>query len=458
MTLPEVDTIAALATALGPGAVAVVRVSGTGATEVLARMSRRGAPLPPVRVATLTRLIDPVDGSELDGALVTRFEAPASYTGEDVVEISCHGGRLVPGLVLQAALDAGARLAEPGEFTRRAYLHGKLDLVQAEAVADMVEARSRALHRAALVQLDEGLSRRVGELRMVLVRLEALLAHHVDFPEEDDAPVPLADIAAEAEVLVGRMEAILSTAAEGALLRDGALAVLAGLPNAGKSSLYNALIGEERAIVTDEPGTTRDALETGVQLGGYPFRLVDTAGLRDAGERVERLGVEVARRHLAKADVILLCVEAGRTAGAAEDSFLEVAPAVPVVLVETKADLGEMPTEGTVGFRFAGRVRVSARTGEGLEELRGLLPALVYSGLVVHQGDQPVITRRRQSRALSGARDEVRAFVDALAVGVPAEVASAHLRSAESFLEELVGAVSTEDVLDAVFREFCVGK
>jgi tRNA modification GTPase len=270
--------------------------------------------------------------------------------------------------------------------------------------------------------------------------------------------VPLADIAVEAEALVARIEALLSTAAEGALLRDGALAVLAGLPNAGKSSLYNALIGEERAIVTDEPGTTRDALESGVQLGGYPFRLVDTAGLRDTGERVERLGVEVARRHLEKADVILLCVEAGRTSGSAEDSFLQVAPAVPVILIETKADLGEMPTEEIVGSRFAGRVRVSARTGEGLEDLRGLLPTLVYSGLVVHQGDQPVITRRRQARALSGARDEVRAFGEALEDGVPPEVASAHLRSAESFLEELVGAVSREDVLDAVFREFCVGK
>ena len=186
--------------------------------------------------------------------------------------------------------------------------------------------------------------------------------------------------------------------------------------------------------------------------------MVDTAGLRDTGERVERLGVEVARRHLEKADVILLCVEAGRTSGSAEDSFLQVAPAVPVVLIETKADLGEMPTEEIVSSRFAGRVRVSARTGEGLEELRGLLPALVYAGLVVHQGDQPVITRRRQARALSGAREEVRAFGGALQDGVPAEVASAHLRSAESFLEELVGAVSREDVLDAVFREFCVGK
>jgi len=458
MTSLEVDTIAAVATARGPGALAVVRFSGSRAHAVLREMCREGTPLPEARVATLITLFDRADGSEIDKALVTRFEAPASYTGEDMVEVSCHGGWLVPSLILQAALDAGARLAEPGEFTRRAYLHGKLDLVQAEAVADLVEARSRAMHRAALVQLDEGLSRRVGELRRGLVRLEALLAHHVDFPEEDDAPVPLPEIAREAAGLVERMEALLSTAPEGELLREGALAVLAGLPNAGKSSLYNALVGEERAIVTDEPGTTRDALETGVQLGGYPFRLVDTAGLREAAGHVERLGVEVARRHLARADVILLCVDAGRTPGPAEVAFLEGVPSVPVVLVETKADLSGMSAEDASGFRWAGRVRVSARTGEGLDVLRSLLPNLVYSGLVVHAGDQPVITRRRQARALAGACDEVKAFGGALADGVPAEVAASHLRSAETALEELLGVVSVEDVLDAVFREFCVGK
>jgi tRNA modification GTPase len=298
----------------------------------------------------------------------------------------------------------------------------------------------------------------VGELRRALVRLEALLAHHVDFPEEDDAPVPLEEIAGEAGSLAERLESLLATAPEGALLREGALAVLAGLPNAGKSSLYNALVGEERAIVTEEPGTTRDALETAVQLGGYPFRLVDTAGLRATDERVERLGVEVARKQLARADVILLCVETGRTPGSAEAAFLEGAPSVPVVLVTTKTDLGESPPDPASGGGFAGRVGVSVRTGAGLEELRSLLPGLVYSGLVTHHGEQPVITRRRQARALGAARDEVRSFGAALATGIPAEVAATHLRSAEASLEELVGVVSVEDVLDAVFREFCVGK
>ena len=456
MTPLEVDTIAAVATAPGVGALAVVRVSGPRAHQVLAALVGEGGGPPPPRTAILMKLSDPESGEGLDQALVTRFDAPASFTGEDMVEISCHGGWLVPSLVLQATLDAGARLAEPGEFTRRAYLHGKMDLLQAEAIGDLVEARSRAMHRAALSQLDQGLSGRVVELRRGLVRLEALLAHHIDFPEEDDAPVPVDEIVAEAVGLVGGLETLLATAPEGELLKEGAVTVLAGVPNVGKSSLYNALIGQERAIVTEEPGTTRDALETTAQLGGYPFRLVDTAGLRETHDRVERMGVDVARRHLAGADVILLCVEGGRAPGPEEMAFLAEVPRVPVVLVRTKADVH--PKSGEDPGGFAATVEVSARTGLGLDRLKDVLARLVYGGLVAHAPDQPVVTRRRQARALARARDEVSAFRLALEDGVPAEMAGTHLRSAETALEELVGIVSVEDVLDEVFRTFCVGK
>ncbi len=458
----DVDTIASVSTAPGVGAIGVVRVSGPGALPVLLRIAPELPRAPEPRRATLIRLVDPEDGAPLDRALATFFEGPASYTGEDMVELSCHGGWLVPELVLDACLRAGARRAEPGEFTRRAYLRGKLDLLQAEAIADLVEARSRALQRAALGQLERGLSDRLAGLRERLLGLEAMLVHHIDFPEEDDAPVPIVRIAEEGDALVQDLDAILATAPEGELLRDGALAVFAGRPNVGKSSLYNALLGEDRAIVTAEPGTTRDALEASAQLGGFPFRLVDTAGLRDAGGVVERLGIEVARRYLERADLILFCVPAGEEAMEEEAGFLDAVSGTPVVVVETKVDeaagaAGGVPPVAK-GRTLAGHVRVSVVSGEGLDRLKSLLPELVYSSVVQAGAGAPVVTRARHARGLRGARDEIAAFRGALLDGLPAEVAATHLRLAEAAVEEILGVVSVDDVLDVVFRDFCIGK
>ena len=463
------DTIAAIATSPGPGAVAVVRISGAGAGGVLRALApelfgeevEAGLSESLVRRVTRAAIRDPGTGEVLDEALVTVFRGPRSYTGEDVVEISGHGGVLAPGLVLDAVIRAGARRAEPGEFTRRAYLNGKMDLVQAEAVLDLVEGRSRALHRAAVHQLEGGLSARVANLRSGLVELEARLAHHLDFPEEDDPPTPVAAIAAAADELVDRLEALARTAPEGILLRRGALLVLAGTPNAGKSSLFNALAGEERVLVTEVPGTTRDAVELEVSLGGYPFRMVDTAGLRDAAERVEQMGIEVAGRYLKAADVVLFCVEAGREVTEQEEGFMR-ALSCPFVRVRTKGDLedggesGDDPRGSHSGVHP--EVRVSVRTGEGLDRLREVLADLVFGGLVASEASSPVLTRERQARAVRTAASEVEAFGDALREGIPAEVASAHLKTATSVLEEVVGVVTEDDVLDRVFGSFCIGK
>ena len=465
----NVDTIVSLSTPPGLGAIAVVRISGPGADDVLNALTG-GTPLPKPRLATLLELIDPHDASPIDRAMVLRFVAPASYTGEDLVELSCHGGWLVPELVVDACVRAGARRAEPGEFTKRAYLRGKIDLVQAEAIADLIETRSRAMHRAALAQLERGLSERIAAIRERLVKVEALLAHHVDFPEEDEPPVPLEAVIGEAAELTRQIDAMLATAPEGELLREGALAVFAGRPNAGKSSLYNALIGEERAIVTEEPGTTRDALEATVQLGGYPFRLVDTAGLRDASGRIETLGIEVARRYMSRADVVLYCVPSDEGPSAADRVFLSELGATPVVIIETKAD--SRPSGGSAEAwsrdaawsalhdhrPVAGHARTSVESGEGLDELRAVLPRLVYAAVVAAAGTSPVVTRRRQALGLGKARDEIDEFRSGLERGLPAEIAGTHLRSAETALEELLGVVSVEDVLDVVFREFCIGK
>ncbi len=456
---PAVDTIAAVATAPGVGAVAVVRLSGGRAFEILEALTPDGSGPMPARSPRLAAVVDPRTGDLLDRSLVMTFPRPESYTGEDVVEISTHGGWLAPALVLEACVAGGARLAAPGEFTRRAVLHGKMDLVQAEAVLDLVEGRSRALHDSALFQLERGLSRRIGALREQLVGVEALLVHHIDFPEEDEPPVPVERVREQAEALLAALNDLLQTAPEGELLREGALTVLAGLPNSGKSSLFNALLGQERAIVTEIPGTTRDALEAVVSLGGYPFRVVDTAGIRDTEETVERLGIDVARRYLDRADLVLLCAEGGRRLSPDEGRFLKELEDAPVVVLRTKADLvsGGTP-RGEAADGEPVEIDVSVVDGTGLARLQELLPSLVYRGFVRTSVSVPALTRARHVEGVRTARHHVAEFLEALEEQVPAEMASTHVRPAETALEELLGVISTDEVLDRVFRDFCIGK
>lgn len=463
----DVDTIVAVATPPGRGALAVIRVSGPEAAGILSRVAPKLGAAPEPRRAVLAALMDPEDGTLLDRGLVIYFPGPASFTGEDTVEVTVHGGPLLTARVAEAFRKAGARPAEPGEFTRRAYLNGKLDLVRAEAVADLIDADSPALHQAAVHQMEGGLSRRLAELREEIIEVEALLMHHLDFPDEDDPPVPAAQIVEVARTLTGHLEVLLATAPEGELLREGAVAVLAGRPNAGKSSLYNALLGEERAIVTEVPGTTRDALEARVAMGGFPFRLVDTAGLRESDDLVEARGIEVAHRVLAHADVVLLCLPVDQRWRREEEEFLERFGAqAQVVLVRTCADRltgggvteeGEGAPSGPAGRRLP-TVRVSVRTGEGLGRLRELLSGMVFQGLVEARADAPILTRKRQREGVTRARDEVQAFAAALEDGVPAEAAVSHLKEAEGALEELLGIIGPEEVLDRVFARFCIGK
>lgn len=330
------DTIAALATPQGRSAIALVRLSGEEAHAVAGRIA---TPWPlPERVARLCTLTDPASGTTIDHGIVTVYAGGRSYTGEPMVEIATHGGYLVPAATMAALIRAGAREALPGEFTRRAVLNGKLDILRAEAVGDLIDARSALMHRTALAQLDGGLSRRIDQLRNALIEIEALIAYDIDFPEEDDGPVERERVLSSCDRLLEQLTALLATAPTGELVREGAVVVLAGAPNAGKSSLYNALLGEARAIVTEIPGTTRDALEATIDADGWPLRLVDTAGLRDSTDALERLGIAASERYLKRAHVALACGETPAAVGAAIDR-VRALTTVPIVGVLTKADL-----------------------------------------------------------------------------------------------------------------------
>jgi tRNA modification GTPase len=444
------DVIAAIATPGGRSAIAVVRVSGDGAHQVAAQVVE-SLPTDGERRATRSRIIHPSTAEVIDDALCVVFRAPRSYTGEDMVEISTHGGVLVPAETLGALVAAGARIAAPGEFTRRAVLNGKMDLLQAEAVGDLVDATAPAQRRAALGQLDRGLSLRVDELRRQVLDLEALVSYEIDFPEEDSGPVPPERINAAVGTLLEAFGDLSRTAAEGERLREGALAVVAGRPNAGKSSLFNALVGRDRAIVTEIPGTTRDAIEAPVTCEGFPFRLVDTAGLRASTDQVERLGVEVSERYLSGADVVIFCVECGRELGPEEAEFLKELRD-RALIVRTKADVAPPEAAADVGMR------VSAISGEGLPELRGELARFAFTRLSGRADLEPLVTRERHRAALEVALRETEAFHHARASGVEAAVAAVHLQSAVRALEDIIGVVTTEDVLERVFASFCVGK
>jgi len=443
------DPIVALATPPGRGALALIRLSGRGAYDVAARCLAPFRPDPP-RTVFRARLAHPATGDPIDDVLAACFPAPGSYTGDDLIEITTHGGLAAPAAAVAALAAAGARPAAPGEFTRRAVRNGKMDLLQAEATADLIDAGAPAQRRRALHQLDRGLSGRLAELRDAILALEALIAYEIDFPEEDEGPAPPARVESAWRTARDGLAGLLATAPDGERLREGALLVIAGAPNAGKSSLFNALLGTERALVTEIPGTTRDAIEAHAVIDGFPFRLVDTAGLRTGAERVESLGIEVARRYLGAADLVLYCEEQGAGSGERE-AFLAGLPA-PVVEVRTKADVApSVPSVLSV-------LSVSSVTGAGLAELRRALAHVAFGHLVALGDVEPVVTRARHRVALERARDELDAFAAARTAGIDAAVAATHLRDAVADLDELIGVVTPDDVLDRVFASFCVGK
>jgi len=432
------DTIAAIATPPGRGGIGVVRISGPKVPEISSLVV---GSLPAPREARFARFRN-ARGEEIDEGLALYFPAPHSYTGEAVLELQGHGGPVVMQTLLRACLDAGARLAEPGEYTRRAFLNGRLDLAQAEAVADLIEASSEQAARAALRSLSGEFSAAVQALASRLVELRALTEAMLDFPEEEVDVVHRTDAASRLGNVGKALDEVLARSREGSLLRSGIHVVLAGRPNVGKSSLLNRLAGEERAIVTPIAGTTRDALREPIQIEGVPLTLVDTAGLRESADEVERLGVERTRRELALADLVLVVEEAG----AAPRSLPPIATRAERILVYNKLDLAP---------RFArpqGALAVSAKTGQGLEELRSaILAAAGWSAT----GESVFLARERHLRAL----EKARAHLDAARRELERwEVFAEELRLAHTALGTITGEFTSDDLLGEIFGRFCIGK
>ena len=461
MSLPA-DTIAAISTPPGPGAIGILRLSGPRAVEVAQASFRplNKTPLSQHRPHELVYgdLLDR-DGQPIDRVLCTFSRGPVSYTGEDTAEFQCHGSPMVLSLGLEALFSRGARQARAGEFTRRAFLNGKLDLAQAEAVGDLLEARSREGARHAAGQLTGALSRRIAGVYSALVDIMAHFHAVLDYPDEDIDPFRMEELSGQLSRQETALRALAGSYRRGQYIRDGVPCAIVGRPNAGKSSLLNALVGFDRAIVTNIPGTTRDTVEERAELGGVTLRLIDTAGLRDSDDPIEQLGVERSRAAMEEAALVLLVVD-GTEKATREDADLARAIAgtgKPWVLVRSKGDLaGENGDDLAALAEGAPLVSLSARTGEGLDDLGRTVEERFPKGTEDKAGE--LITNARQAEAAGRALDCVVRAGQALTDGVTPDALLTDVEEALEALGELTGQSVREDVTDRIFSKFCVGK
>jgi tRNA modification GTPase len=399
-------------------------------------------------------------GIAVDEVLVSVMRSPHSYTAEDVVEINCHGGIIALRKTLELMLEAGARLAEPGEFTKRAFLNGRVDLAQAEAVADLISARTAAGLRAAANQLQGKLSERIHSLREWLVDCLAHIEATIDFPEDEVPPVPGSSVLDTVTKLESDIDALLANAEGGTLYRDGVATVIVGKPNVGKSSILNAILNEPRAIVTQEPGTTRDVIVESVDLRGIALRLSDTAGIREPGCEIERMGVERSERAIEESDLAIFVVDSSEPLSSEDLRIIEgLTGKSHVVVAANKIDLNPDAELSGLATRFPGRkiVRTSATRGTGINDLEEAVFSEITNGATIAP-EEVLVSRLRHRQALEKARENLRAACEALEKKLSLEFVAVDLREALDHLGEIIGTVVTDDLLDRIFSEFCIGK
>ena len=456
----SIETIAAISTPPGRGGIGIVRLSGPQAAPIAVQLVRLRQPLEHAQ-ARLADVLDEnsgIDAGRIDEAVVTFFTAPRSYTAEDLVEIAAHGSPVVLELLLNRALALGARLAEPGEFTQRAFLAGRLDLTQAEAVRDLIEAQTLTQARQAASQMGGALSRRVGPVKQALVELIALLEAGIDFAEDDVDVTPQAEIARRIGALTPPLTALEASFARGRIIHDGLTLAIVGRPNAGKSSLFNRLVERDRAIVTATPGTTRDTVTERISLDGIPLELVDTAGLREAAEEVEQLGIQRSREALADAALVVVVLEATQPLNDEERRLLAAIEGRPAVVAVNKSDLiANLPASGRPLPNCAGlpALATSALTGEGIPALRERILALATGGAAAEPG---MLTSLRHQQAIAATLAALADAVQANAESIPHEMILLDLYRALGVLDSLTGQTTPDDILNLIFSTFCIGK
>jgi tRNA modification GTPase len=446
------DVIAAIATPHGRGGIGIVRVSGRDLSRIVDGVVGRA--LPP-RVATRARFHG-AHGEELDQGLALYFVAPASYTGESVLELHGHGGPAVLALLLKRCLELGARLAEPGEFTKRAFLNDKLDLAQAEGVADLIDAATATAARAAARSLSGAFSREIAAIVDALIELRMYIEATLDFPDEDIEFVRAADVQGRLSTLRARLSALVARSRQGSLLREGLDVVLIGAPNVGKSSLLNQLVGDDVAIVTPVAGTTRDAIRSSIEIRGIPLHIIDTAGLRDAADEVEKIGIERAWAAIARADLALIVTDARDPQGAADTAFIARLPAaLPRIVVRNKIDLAGLGPRAMVGGASR-TVWLSAKTGAGVP----LLQDAILDAAGAHADmEGTFLARTRHLQALDAAGAHLGAAAAHLAsTQPPLELFAEELRDAQTALSAITGKFTADDLLGEIFSRFCIGK
>lgn len=457
-----VDTICAISTPLGEGGIGIVRLSGPEALKIAERVfvprKPRDLGQSPGFRMYLGMVVDRQDQDRpVDEVLVAVMRSPRSYTGEDVVEINCHGGMVPVQRTLELVLREGARLAGPGEFTRRAFLRGRIDLAQAEAVLDVVRSRTRSGLEVAVRQVEGQLSERLRAAEQELIGIMAALEASIDFPLEVDEPEG-GELLGRLRSVRGQLEQLLRGSQEGRILREGIKVAIVGRPNVGKSSLLNRLLGEERAIVTEVPGTTRDLISEAANIKGIPVQLVDTAGIRETLDKVERLGVERSRKALGEADVILLVVDASQGADASDAEVAQAVAQRPGIVVYNKMDLVRKKPEAQdwvpAGWR---QVWASAQEGWGIEELQAQIAQLVLGGEVKPAGEV-LVSRARHQAALEKAAGALKEAEATLEAQLPLDLLAVDLARAREALGEITGSTVDEEVLDRIFADFCVGK